>query len=97
MIPDVERRDFMRLSAETEASVTRLTSGEALSVKLSDLSASGCSFVTATAIEPGEELEILVRGASERIEPLRRAGRVARVTQCESDYLVGVEFLTEAG
>lgn len=97
LLRDAERRDFMRLAAQTEGSITRLTTGETLTAWLVDLSASGCAFVTATAIEQNEEVDILVRSPSERIDPLRRSARVARVTPRESDYLIGVEFLSESG
>ena len=95
LLRDAERRDFMRLAAQTEAAITRLTTGETLTARLVDLSASGCAFVTETVIEQDEEVDILVRSPSERIEPLRRAARVARVTPHESGHLIGVEFLSE--
>ncbi|TCT23987.1 PilZ domain-containing protein [Thiobaca trueperi] len=96
LLRDAERRDFKRLAAQTEATITRLTTGETLTAWLIDLSASGCAFVTTTAIDQNEEVEILVRSPSERIEPLRRSARIARVTPRESDYLIGVEFLSES-
>ncbi|MFD2112914.1 PilZ domain-containing protein [Thiorhodococcus fuscus] len=95
MLLDDERRDFMRLVAETEVSITRLTSGQVIAAKLINLSASGCAFYTDKILDPGEELEILVRSPSERIDPLRRPARVARVSQGESQHMVGVEFLND--
>ncbi|EXJ16838.1 hypothetical protein D779_2449 [Imhoffiella purpurea] len=83
----------MRLVTETEVSITRLASGQVITAKLINLSASGCAFHTDKVLDSGEELEILVRSPSERIEPLRRGARVARISQGESQHLVGVEFM----
>lgn len=78
--------------AETQIDVTRLSSGERLTAKLVNLSASGCAFVSDQAIEADEELEIFIRSPSERLEPLRRAGQVARVTHEEAGRLIAVHF-----
>ncbi len=95
MLVDDERRDFKRLVAETDATITRLTSGEVFTAELLNLSASGCAFRSDTLFEADEELEILVRSPSERIEPLRRAARVARATQGDSGRMVAVRFLID--
>ena len=92
---DDERRDFMRLATETEASVTRLTTGQTLSTRLVNLSASGCAFFAETPMEKDEEIEFMVQGTSQRIEPLKRVGRVVRVTQGEASHLIAVEFLID--
>ncbi|MBK1718485.1 PilZ domain-containing protein [Thiocystis violacea] len=95
MLVDDERRDFKRLIAETDVTITRLTSGDVLKADLVDLSASGCAFHSDPRIELDEELEILVRSPSDRIEPLRRAALVVRVTQSDQGRLVGVRFLDQ--
>ncbi|MBK1721352.1 PilZ domain-containing protein [Thiocystis violacea] len=92
MLLDDERRDYKRMIAETQMEVTRLTSGEVLTAKLVNLSASGCAFLTDLTIEPDEELEVLIRSPSERLEPLRRSGQVARVTQEEEGRLIAIHF-----
>lgn len=92
MLLDDERRDFKRMIAETKIEVTRLTSGEVFTGKLMNLSASGCAFVTELAIEPEEELELVIRGPSERLGPLCRSGTVARVTQEAGGRLIAVHF-----
>jgi len=95
MLIDDERRDFKRMIAETQMDVTRVSSGEALTARLVNLSASGCAFMSDSAIEPDEELEVVIRGANERLEPFRRAGQVARVTQAAEGRLVAVHFTPE--
>ncbi|AFL72373.1 PilZ domain-containing protein [Thiocystis violascens] len=92
---DEERRDFMRLATEADASVTRLATGLTLLTRLVNLSASGCAFFAETPMEQGEEIEFTVQGTSKRIEPLKRVGRVVRVTQGEASYLIAVEFLID--
>jgi hypothetical protein len=95
MLFDDERRDFKRLIAQTNVTITRLATGEVMKADLMNLSASGCAFHSEIPFDDDEELEILVVGTSERLEPLRRAGRVARVTQTEEGRLVGVQFLLD--
>jgi len=93
MLVDVERRDFMRLITQTDVTIVRLSSGAEMTARLVNLSASGCAFQSDVQFDSGEELDILVRSPSERIDPLRRAARVVRSTPNDAGYLVGVEFL----
>jgi hypothetical protein len=95
MLLDEERRDFMRLIAQTDVTITQLSSGETLTARLNNLSASGCAFTADAAMEIGEELGILVRSPSERIEPLQRSAHVVRSTQSDGRHLIGVEFVGE--
>ena len=95
MLVDDERRDFRRMIAETQMEVMRLSSGETLTARLVNLSASGCAFMTDWAVEPSEELEVVIRGSSDRLDPFRRAGQVARVTQEEEGHLVALHFVPE--
>ena len=96
ILRDDDRRDFMRLATETEASITRLATGQTMSARLVNLSASGCAFFAETTIEQGEEIEFMVRGTNERIAPLKRAARVVRMTQGEASHLIAVEFLNDS-
>lgn len=93
MLTDVERRKFFRLRTDTEATLTR--GDERLSVRLIDLSPTGCSFSTEGPVALGEALEIEVRSPSARIEPLICRGKAVRLEREEALYVVGVEF--EAG
>jgi len=90
MLPDVERRKFLRLRADSEAILKR--EGQRLSVHLIDLSPSGCSFSTEAHVELGERLEIEVTSPSARIEPLVCVGRAVRLERDELRYVVGVDF-----
>ncbi len=92
MLIDDERRKFLRLMADTEATVTKQVNAETVSVRLINLSPSGCAFSTETPIEANERLEVSVRSPSERIEPLICSGHVVRVDRDAQHYLVGVEF-----
>lgn len=92
MLVDVDRRDFMRLITQTDVTIIRLSSGTEMTARLENLSASGCAFQSSVHFDAGEEVEILVRSPSERIEPLRRSARVVRAIANDAGYLVGVEF-----
>ncbi|NEV61779.1 PilZ domain-containing protein [Thiorhodococcus minor] len=96
MLLDDERRNFKRMIAETQIDVTRLSSGETFTAKLVNLSASGCAFLSDLAIEADEALDILIRSPSERLDPLRRSGQVARFTQTDEGRLVAVHFTGSA-
>jgi c-di-GMP-binding flagellar brake protein YcgR len=89
---DDDRRSFMRLSAETSARITHLGNHSNADVKLVDLSASGCSFYTEMTVAAGDELDFVVRGATDSIEPLSKHGRVVRVTDDEQGKLIAFEF-----
>jgi len=95
MIHEDERRRFMRLTVGTEATVTRIATPASARVELVDLSANGCAFHTDLALELHESVEFVLLGASARIAPLRRRGRVARVSAEQGRWLVGVEFEPE--
>lgn len=89
---DDDRRGFMRLSAETSATITHLGNQATADVKLVDLSASGCSFYTEIPLAENDKLEFVVRGATGSIEPLTKRGHVIRVTDEEEGKLVAFEF-----
>ncbi|KXX65389.1 PilZ domain-containing protein [Marichromatium gracile] len=97
MLVDDERRKFLRLNADTEANVKRLESDETLSVRLTDLSPSGCALVCEAPLSPGERLEVSISSPSARIAPLVCSGRVVRVDRDGERQVVGVEFVSDAG
>lgn len=92
MIHDDERRGFMRLSAKTTATITRLDNQSALEVKLVDISPSGCSFYAPIPLAAGDQLEFVVHGATDSIDPLIKRGHVVRVTHGKDGKLVAFEF-----
>lgn len=94
MLPDAERRKFLRLRADTEATLTWGT--ERLSVHLIDLSPSGCCFSTEARIALGDAVEISVASPSARIEPLICRGRAVRAERDDVRLIIGVEFDTES-
>lgn len=96
MIVKPERRDFMRLAINTEAEVRSLPGGHSLSVRLADLSASGCSFFSGARFDPGQQVEVLIQSPSASIEPFQRTGEVIRVVPGEQGPVVAVRFLEGA-
>lgn len=97
MLVNDEKRDFMRLVADTDVTITRASSGEVMTARLINLSPSGCAFRTDKVFEVGEELDVLVPSPSAKFESLQRAGHVARRDQSGVEHLVGVEFTPEQG
>ena len=87
-----ERRGFMRLSADTSASITHLDNRSTTEVKLVDLSAGGCSFYASIPLAAGDTLEFAVHGTSRRIEPLIKRGHVVRIIDDDQGKLVAFEF-----
>jgi hypothetical protein len=92
MMQDEERRRFMRLTAETEATVIHLKTQRSAQVKLHDLSAIGCAFIADLNLQLDEELEFVVQGTNDRIEPLRRRAKVVRLND-GPDQMTAVEFI----
>lgn len=96
MIVDSDRRDFLRLAVETDASLTRLQTGDPLPIILVDLSASGCAFLSKVPLSAGETVEVRIDSPNGAIEPLLRQGSVIRVTPAGKTHRVALEFLPEA-
>jgi len=92
MIVKPERRDFMRLAMDSEATVRPLSGGDPVHVSLVDLSASGCAFHSDRHFEPGEALEVLITSPDEAIEPFRQRAEVIRVTPEDNGPLTAVRF-----
>lgn len=92
MMHDDERRDFMRLSANTTASITHLGNQSTSKVKLLDLSAGGCSFYADIPLTAGDALEFIVHGATDSIDPLTKRGHIVRVTDDQEGKLVAFVF-----
>ncbi|NKN33491.1 PilZ domain-containing protein [Marichromatium bheemlicum] len=86
----------MRLTADTEANVKRLNDSEMLSVRMIDLSPSGCALVCDAPFAPGDQLEVGISSPSERIAPLVCNGRVVRVDRNGDHHVVGIEFTADA-
>ncbi len=92
MMHDDERRNYMRLSAKTTASITHLGNQATSTVKLVDLSGSGCSFYANIPLAADDRLEFVVHGATDNIDPLTKNGHVVRVTDAEGGRLVAFVF-----
>jgi len=95
MIVEPERRDFMRLSLDTEASIKRTDMNQHLRVSMVDLSASGFAFLTDQTFTPGDNVEVMITSPTGSIEPFQRPGKVVRIATGEGEYLVGVRFHSE--
>lgn len=92
MIYEDERRRFMRLAMGTAATLTRVATQERVQVEVIDLSANGCAFYTELTFTLGEAVEFFLPGATERIPPLHRRGRITRLSDEAGRRLVALEF-----
>ncbi len=83
-----DKRDFARMSIESDVSFNRPGVGEIFSGKTVDLSATGIRFVTQTPVRVGELLEIEIKPGVDLTPPLISTMAVVRVTQSEEgrDY-----------
>jgi len=83
-----DKRNFIRMSIESEVSFNRPGSNEMLAGKTVDLSATGIRFITQSPVNIGELLEIEVKPGVDLTPPLISTMAVVRVTQSEDgkDY-----------
>ncbi|MBB1126732.1 PilZ domain-containing protein [Thiospirillum jenense] len=95
MIEEEERRRFMRLNAETQATITRLATQETAVVNLIDLSACGCAFFTTLAVKLDEKIAFMVDNPNPNLEPLQRYAMVTRLSRGQEKHLVAVEFVID--
>jgi hypothetical protein len=78
-----DKRDFIRMSIESEVSFTRPGSSETYSGKTMDLSATGLRFITKTHVQVGEMLEITIKPGVAITPPLEVTMAVVRVVETE--------------
>ncbi len=76
-----DKRDFHRMSIESEVSFSRPGSSETFLGKTVDLSATGIRFVTQTPVKVGELLDIVVKPGVDVTPPLATTMAVVRVTK----------------
>lgn len=94
MIVEPDRRDFMRLSVTTQATVTRLSTRERTLVEVFDLSASGCGFNSGLNFQVDEQVEFLLETPSPKLESFRRLATIASVVPTvKVGNRVGIVFL----
>lgn len=78
-----DKRDFIRMSIESEVNFTRPGSTEAYSGKTVDLSANGLRFITNTPVKVGEMLDVTIKPGVAITPPLEVTMAVVRVVETE--------------
>lgn len=78
-----DKRDFIRMSIESEVSFSRPGSAECYSGKTIDLSATGLRFITKTPVQVGETIHITVKPGVSITPPLEVTMEVVRVVEVD--------------
>lgn len=91
-----EKRDFIRMSIESEVSFHRPDSGVTYKGKTIDLSATGMRFLTKSPVHVGELLEISVKPGVSITPPLEVTLEVIRVEET-GDGQYDVAGITKTG
>ena len=78
-----DKRDFIRMTIESEVTFTRPDSTEIYEGKTIDLSATGIRFITSTEVKVGEMLDITVKPGVSITPPLDITMAVVRVTKTD--------------
>lgn len=88
-----DKRRFMRMNINADATVTVLETGFKQGAKCQDLSATGMSLVVSEPIDVNAMLEIHIDSSGSNVMPLVAHAKVLRVRQeQDGEYIVGVEI-----
>lgn len=89
-----EKRDFIRMSMNTEALIHLAGEPGPLRGRCGDLSATGMSLLLDRPLPEGESIRVVIQSPNENFQPLDAQARVVRCdTTDEGDYLMGLEIL----
>ncbi|CCQ12363.1 hypothetical protein PALB_32640 [Pseudoalteromonas luteoviolacea B = ATCC 29581] len=88
-----DKRRFMRMNINTQATITVLETGHKLTAHCQDLSATGMSLVVEEPIEVDAVVEVHIESSGGTVLPLNVHAKVLRVAQeSDEEYIVGVEI-----
>ncbi|MEM0514328.1 MULTISPECIES: PilZ domain-containing protein [Pseudoalteromonas] len=96
MLYNDERRNFRRMTVDTEATIELSIDNQSilLAATCRDLSATGMNLYVEQAIDPGVTATVHIESSGGAIPPLKALTRVVRCSQDEDgQYCVGVEML----
>lgn len=88
-----EKRDFIRMKVQTEASLKLTQSGETLSVTCHDLSSQGVQLTADRPLPEGTRIELSIPSPTPGLKGLQASGEVMRCTAGDNgSYAIGVQF-----
>ncbi|MEH6501173.1 MAG: PilZ domain-containing protein [Pseudoalteromonas distincta] len=88
-----EKRDFIRMKVETEATLTLTASGEQVAVVCQDLSSQGVQLVLDKPLAEGTAVQLSIPSPTEHLQGLQAAGQVMRcIAEDNGLYAVGIHF-----
>jgi c-di-GMP-binding flagellar brake protein YcgR len=89
-----EKRDFIRMTLDTEALIHLDGEASPLRGHCSDLSATGLSITTAKTVAPGTEVRVTIESPNAQFRSLDARARVLRCdARDDQSYLLGLEIL----
>lgn len=88
-----EKRDFIRMKVQTNATLTLVDSAEQFSVACHDLSSQGVQLVLSRALPEGARIQLAIPSPTEHLPGLQASGEVMRcITEANGQYTVGIQF-----
>jgi len=88
-----EKRSHLRMGMDCPASGRLAGSGEALEIRVLDLSAQGVGMLLQQPLSPGSRLEIRIAPARALVPPLHALAEVVHVNACPDGYRAGARIL----
>ncbi|MCK4742362.1 MAG: PilZ domain-containing protein [Sulfuriflexus sp.] len=95
MVDSDDKRDFRRMSVDSDITVCLLGSSNVITARMKDLSASGLQFHTSHELMVGEELEVNIEpGKAGSTLPFHALVRVVHIEEIvpETEYAIGCKI-----
>lgn len=90
----VERREYFRINVDCEINYRLVNSDEIYKARCTTLSGAGISFVTRQALQPEEDLEIIIQSQLPSTPPLRANVKVISVRALEDQTFIASASMT---
>ena len=95
MVDSEDKRDFRRMTVDSDITVCLLGSSHVITARMKDLSASGIQFHTSHELMVGEELEVNIEPGKAGITlPFHAVVRVVHIEEIipETEYSIGCKI-----
>jgi hypothetical protein len=92
MLPNDEKRHFIRMSAHCAMTFCTLDSNQERQATCVNLSATGLSFTTGRPVAAGQGLDVGIQPKNNLTPPLRALAEVIRCTPCDAGFEVAASI-----
>jgi len=95
MVDSEDKRNFRRMTVDSDITVCLLGSGHVITARMKDLSASGLQFHTSHELMIGEELEVNIEPGKAGITlPFHAVVRIVHIEEIipETEYAIGCKI-----